>query len=406
VPSSDYVLGCFSGGLQRDVLLQGRFFLTQNRICFYSNIIGFVNILVIHLKDIIDISKQPGGLQTAITIKNTSNKEYILKFYSKGDLFFQNLSTIWKNISSENPASVQTLLNILSSKLGYGSKMSLLKLDEKDSVAELLKDVDSKTEYKLPSSFEVPKEEVVCNCKEHLEKVEVDTIIPASAKQVYEIINGSESELFWEVLDKKKGIKNKVDFGWSKEELPTKQVEFVIPMDIPMLKSKEVDVKQTIAILKKEEYFCYVIESRNATLAVPFGDCFLATTRFCITWKTENSCRLIISVGLVFIKSTMMKAMIKSNGMKPLCDAALGTLDELLLTINQTSESPLANEESPILKQEVKPLKPTTTTSAYWRTVVSILFFVLGFILRGFISAPVNTPETFPGPPMYFFKFM
>jgi hypothetical protein len=43
VPTSDYVIDTFSAAIQKEILAQGTLYLTQNRICFYSNIMGFIN---------------------------------------------------------------------------------------------------------------------------------------------------------------------------------------------------------------------------------------------------------------------------------------------------------------------------------------------------------------------------
>jgi hypothetical protein len=43
VPNSDFVIDSFTAALESDILSQGKVFLTQTRICFYSNILGFVN---------------------------------------------------------------------------------------------------------------------------------------------------------------------------------------------------------------------------------------------------------------------------------------------------------------------------------------------------------------------------
>jgi hypothetical protein len=45
VPATDFVIEAFACGLQKDIIVQGKAYATQNRMCFYSNILGFVNVV-------------------------------------------------------------------------------------------------------------------------------------------------------------------------------------------------------------------------------------------------------------------------------------------------------------------------------------------------------------------------
>ncbi|KAJ3128985.1 SNF1-interacting protein [Physocladia obscura] len=71
VPQSDYVIDAFAIFLQRANLIQGKIYVTQNRICFYSNIMGIVSVLVIHLKEITNVSRTRHGLYKCINIETT-----------------------------------------------------------------------------------------------------------------------------------------------------------------------------------------------------------------------------------------------------------------------------------------------------------------------------------------------
>jgi hypothetical protein len=74
VPETDYVLTAFSCALVRDFLIQGKIYLTQNRICFYSNIISFITVLVIEIKDILTVEKDEHTLYTNIIINAKDNQ--------------------------------------------------------------------------------------------------------------------------------------------------------------------------------------------------------------------------------------------------------------------------------------------------------------------------------------------
>ncbi|KAJ3354225.1 hypothetical protein HDU91_005793 [Kappamyces sp. JEL0680] len=277
VPSSDYVLDVFSAALQKEVLVQGKCYLTQNRLCFYSNILGFVNIVIVHLHEIRDIQKRPGTLQTSLVVTTQNDSlEHVFKLYGKPERAFNILTAIWRNAVSE-----KDLLTYCNSLLKDGKPTS--ERLEQSSIA-----------------IDPPTEEVGCGCKEHLDKMEYSSVLNTSAK------------------DKKEG-------AWSDELLPCKQIDYTVPVNNPMIKLKEIEVKETLSFLKRAEYLCYVLERKSATPQVPFGDCFTTVTRYCITWVSTDSCKLEISIGICFLKSTMMKPMIKTNALKGLADS-LGPL--------------------------------------------------------------------------------
>ncbi|ORY50041.1 PH-domain-containing protein [Rhizoclosmatium globosum] len=71
VPPSDFVIDAFAIFLQRANLIQGKIYVTQNRICFYSNIMGIISVLVIHLKEITNITRAKHGLYKCINIETT-----------------------------------------------------------------------------------------------------------------------------------------------------------------------------------------------------------------------------------------------------------------------------------------------------------------------------------------------
>ncbi|KAI9090468.1 hypothetical protein DFS34DRAFT_372090 [Phlyctochytrium arcticum] len=70
----------------------------------------------------------------------------------------------------------------------------------------------------------------------------------------------------------------------------------------PMVKAKEADVLCSEKIMKKSEYLVYVVEAQSSTPSVPYGDAFSPITRYCITWLSKTSCRLVITCGIKFFK--------------------------------------------------------------------------------------------------------
>eukprot|EP00842_Homolaphlyctis_polyrhiza_P002367 jgi/Hompol1/3130/HPOL_006377-RA len=119
---------------------------------------------------------------------------------------------------------------------------------------------------------------------------------------------------------------------------PTREVTYVLAMNNPLLKVKEADVRETTHILKKTDWLLYSVELRTFTPQLPFGDCFNPVMRLCISWVTKESCRLVITIGINFSKSTMMKSVIKSNGIKGLGDTCRDIVEILQADIDASSK--------------------------------------------------------------------
>lgn len=57
-----------------------------------------------------------------------------------------------------------------------------------------------------------------------------------------------------------------------------------------------------------------------------YGDAFQCQTKYCITWVSKDSCRLVVSTGVKFFKSPMVKSIIKAQSMKGLSEGAADLL--------------------------------------------------------------------------------
>jgi hypothetical protein len=54
-----------------------------------------------------------------------------------------------------------------------------------------------------------------------------------------------------------------------------------------------------------------------------YGDAFACQTKYCITWVSKDSIRLVISTAVKFFKNPMVKSIIKSQSQKSLAEGAV-----------------------------------------------------------------------------------
>jgi hypothetical protein len=76
VPEDDLLIEDYSAALQREILLQGRLYISEGHICFWSNIFGYVTALVMSLDEVISVEKRSTAMifQNGIAIQTMHAK--------------------------------------------------------------------------------------------------------------------------------------------------------------------------------------------------------------------------------------------------------------------------------------------------------------------------------------------
>lgn len=98
---NDYLLDDFSCALSKEILVQGRMYVSEHNICFNSNILGWVTTLVIGFDEVVGLEKKmtAGLFPNAITVQTLHNRYSFASFISR-DSVYEFLMSIWKQASS------------------------------------------------------------------------------------------------------------------------------------------------------------------------------------------------------------------------------------------------------------------------------------------------------------------
>ena len=94
---SEMVLSDYACALQKDILIQGRLYVTTNNICFHSNIFSFITQELIPLTDVIAIEKKFSALiiPNAILVSTLHYKYFFTSFLSR-DHAYNTMIKAWK----------------------------------------------------------------------------------------------------------------------------------------------------------------------------------------------------------------------------------------------------------------------------------------------------------------------
>ncbi|KAK4513061.1 Glutaredoxin [Mucor velutinosus] len=237
-------------------------------------------------------------------------------------------------------------------------------------------------EHDLPSHVQQPAEKVNCNCTQHLDKVEADVVLHANAKQVFDLLF-KHSDI-WTQLNESKNYGPPTVSEWQDNK---RTLQYSMPVSNPMVKAKETDVTETQEIIRQKEYTCYVVSVTTKTPNLPYADAFVPTVRYCITYETASTCRLVCSLGVEWLRSIFVKSMVNRAATKGMQETIAGVLPIVQQAFSrQQRQAHAATTQPPLTPPPANRLKSLPSTTDEHRgqmkraPFVSIVSFVLACV--------------------------
>ncbi|KRT80928.1 hypothetical protein AMK59_6192, partial [Oryctes borbonicus] len=133
VPDDERLVVDYSCALQKEILVHGRLYVSQNYLCFYANIFGWGTTVSIKWKDVSAITKE----KTALVIPNAilimvKNEKYFFTSFVARDKTYLMLFRVWQNALLDQPMSTQEMWQWVHQC--YGDELGLTS-DDEDYVA-------------------------------------------------------------------------------------------------------------------------------------------------------------------------------------------------------------------------------------------------------------------------------
>ncbi|XP_011207701.2 protein Aster-B isoform X1 [Bactrocera dorsalis] len=133
VPCEERLIVDYSCALQRDILVQGRLYVSQNYVCFHANIFRWETYLTIRWKDVTSITKE----KTALVIPNaisicTAKEKYFFATFTTRDKAFLMLFRVWQNTLMNKQMLPQEIWQWVHNC--YGDELGLTTDDEEDYI--------------------------------------------------------------------------------------------------------------------------------------------------------------------------------------------------------------------------------------------------------------------------------
>ncbi|XP_060079829.1 protein Aster-B-like [Ylistrum balloti] len=351
----------YSCALQKDILVHGRMFLTQNWVCFYANIFRWETVLTIPCKEITAVTKEKTArvIPNAIQIATDKEKHFFTSFGAR-DKTYMMLFRVWQNALLEQPMSPKELWQWVH--YSYGEELGLTSSDDdyvappsgiEETVEENSKCENTDSSEAVPigdieevdspegleftpidkspkmGPMELPTDqsdttddsegEVVCTtdhshfCKEMLYAV---YYIPV--EKLFDLLYTDTA--FIQSVHLSKRNSNLAVSPWQDDTSRTgnrhRTLSYTVALNYSIgPKSSHTFEKQTLYKLSKPGSL-YVVDTECSMAGIPYADAFVVVNRFCISRVTHHKSRLRITTEIRYKKSVwgLAKSMIEKNG--------------------------------------------------------------------------------------------
>lgn len=169
LPSEERLYVDYACALSKDILMQGKLYVSDHYVSFYANILGWVTSLSIPLDEIVQIEKKTTAkfIPNALVIQTLHNRYLFTSFFSR-DLTFDFITKLWNHAvrGADIKSSISTgsleLESFLSDESGYDTDEGLQDSDlddlsDLDNMTSSFNDSDEATEKQEQSKSEPSK---------------------------------------------------------------------------------------------------------------------------------------------------------------------------------------------------------------------------------------------------------
>ncbi|CAJ0596371.1 unnamed protein product [Cylicocyclus nassatus] len=382
-PDPDEFLASYSCAYQREILCQGRMYISQRHICFFANIFGWETNLVVPISEIRAITKEraakifPNSIQ--IEMKDESrhffasfvNREKtltvlrkVLEKVQKGELM--SPEELWEYMNPEVEDKVRRRGRLTKSKSEQCRSRNSSDLNTPDmtppSTTRTVGEIPSIAEASSQSSLE--QEDVNCPCDSHNGKLLLDNVYPLSVDEIYELLF-TDSPWFKKFNDSLKNT-GYVASPWAtdKDGIRSRTCTYTMALNHAMApKSCVVTEKQVISHFGRNgDGFVVNKETQNA--GVPYANDFVVQCIYCVSKISDHEARIKVHGGIVYKRNiwSVVKGYIEKstyqglddhytaleNTLRDECDRKAMQLETREPAIDRSDEESVSSVEDPI----------------------------------------------------------
>ncbi|CAE6414631.1 unnamed protein product [Rhizoctonia solani] len=293
VPEGDYLVQDYGCAWHREILLQGRLYISENHLCFYANIFGWITSVTIPFLDVSAIEKRMTAyvIPNAILVNTFGGTEYTFASFLARDTVYDLMQSLWR---PSQPAAGQVEGN------NQGDSGEAEVVAEDDATAS----GDSPTGHKATE----------CTCgknSEHYSMVVADYKLPGTPEKIYELM--FTDPFLLDFMNNNQKLIDVQISEWTPKEpdspLMTRDMSFIKPLSGGLgPKQTKCEVKDEVVHIDFDDYVSVLTTTR--TPDVPSGSVFSVKTRVCLTWAGSASTRCVVTSAVEWTGRSFIKAVI------------------------------------------------------------------------------------------------
>ncbi|KAL0952035.1 hypothetical protein HGRIS_008679 [Hohenbuehelia grisea] len=311
IPDGDYLIEDYGCALQREILIQGRLYISENHICFHANIFGWITDLSIPIYDITALDKK----MTAFVIPNaiqitTRQAKYTFASFLSRDTTFDVIFNIWRLARPEDSASVMS-----SAKSIDGDRHAIAA-----GVLGAAAAAASEGGGAGLNPAVLPKKQTQCACSKdgsHYSELALDTVVPGTPERIHNLMFASGFIKDFMNIDQKLIDVQIAD--WTPmspdSKLLARNFSYIKPLNSSVgPKQTKCEIRDETVHCDFDDYVCMLTTTR--TPDVPSGGVFSVKTRTCITWATAVSTRVVVTTQVEWTGRSFIKGIIERSAIE------------------------------------------------------------------------------------------
>ncbi|ORZ06176.1 GRAM domain-domain-containing protein, partial [Lobosporangium transversale] len=311
VPDDEKLIEDYGCALQKEILVQGRLYISENHVCFNANIFGWVTNLVIAFSEITAIEKRMTAfvIPNAISIVTATNtKGHFFASFLSRDTAHDLLMAAWRK-------SFPCAANACAASNNNGNSMhrqnrSLLGVNDDDDRTKMKL---SSTQPSATSSFQTP---TTCRCSKdgrHYSNTYMSETYPGTVRAIWKLLFDSDFNKSFLTSEAMKGA-DVQDEPWQKstDDTLTKTTRYTKWLGMPIGPKTAKAILTDVCEHKNFDEYTTTVTT-TSTPDVPSGGCFTTKVRTCITWAGPTQVQVVVTGGVEFTKSSWIKGQIEKG---------------------------------------------------------------------------------------------
>lgn len=304
IPEGDYLIEDYGCALQREILIQGRMYVSENHICFHANIFGWVTDLSIPIYEITTLEKR----MTAFVIPNairvgTPRADYTFASFLSRDTTFDVIHNIWRLARPGDAASI-----------GSGS------MEAAGAGAHIAEGTIIGGFAAGGAAAVAQRKATTCACGregQHFPEVPMNTIVPGTPDRIYNLMFASGFMKDFMALNQKLFDIQVSDWAPTKpgSKLLARNMSYIKPLNASLgPKQTKCEIRDETVHLDFDDFVSTLTTTRNPD--VPSGGVFSVKTRTCIMWASPLSTKIIVSTQVEWTGRSFIKGIIERSAIE------------------------------------------------------------------------------------------